>query len=93
MASGIYAVANFGAIRMYVGEVKHLKTRWPKMLMQLEQGTFSDVTIQAEWTAHRGDRRFTFHTPAEIKSESTLRGRKLFCKDVEKIKRQATSQT
>lgn len=93
MASGIYAVANFGTIRLYVGEVKHLQTRWPKMLMQLDQGTFPDAIIQAEWQAHKGDRRFTFHTPAEIKSENTLRGRKLFFKDVEKTKRQSAPQT
>lgn len=84
MASGIYAVANFGSIRVYVGEVKHLKTRWPKMLGQLERGVFPDPTIQAEWNRHKGNRRFSFHTTDEIKSESKLRGRKLFLKDVEK---------
>jgi len=89
MASGIYAVANFGSMRMYVGEVKHLKTRWPKMLMQLEQGTFPDAAILAEWQAHRGDRRFTFHTPAEIQADAQLRGRKLFLKDVEKAQNQS----
>lgn len=93
MPSGIYAVANFGTVRMYVGEVRHLKTRWPKMLMQLEQGIFPDTTIQAEWIAHRGDRRFTFHTPAEIRSEMTLRGRKLFFKDIEKTNSQSASQS
>ena len=86
MASGIYAVANFGTIRLYVGEVKHLKTRWPKMLGQLEQGIFPEPTIQAEWTVHKGDRRFTFHTPDEIKADEQLRGRKLFVRDSEKAK-------
>ncbi|NEQ45169.1 MAG: hypothetical protein F6K00_17045 [Leptolyngbya sp. SIOISBB] len=86
MASGIYAVANFGTIRLYVGEVKHLKTRWPKMLEQLERGTFPESTIQAEWSVHKGNRRFTFHTPDEIKADNQLRGRRLFIKDSEKTK-------
>lgn len=86
MASGIYAVANFGSIRLYVGEVKHLKTRWPKMLGQLEQGTFPEATIQAEWKLHRGDRHFTFHTTEQIMADDDLRGRKLFFKDTRKNK-------
>ncbi|MGD1939976.1 MAG: hypothetical protein ACFB0G_01565 [Leptolyngbyaceae cyanobacterium] len=84
MASGIYAVANFGSIQLYVGEVRHLKTRWPKMMSQLEQGKFPDQAIQQEWVKHRGDRRFTFHTAEQINAESTLRGRKLFLRDAEK---------
>ncbi len=86
MASKIYAVANFGTVRLYVGEVKHLKTRWPKMLEQLEQGKFPEPTIQAEWAKHRGDRRFTFHTPQEINTDPQLRGRKLFAKDINKAR-------
>jgi hypothetical protein len=86
MASGIYAVANFGNIRLYVGEVRHLKTRWPKMLGQLEQGNFPESTIQAEWLLHKGDRHFTFHTPDEIKADQQLRGRKLFVKDIQQAR-------
>lgn len=84
MASEIYAVANFGAIRMYVGEVRHLKTRWPKMMKQLDQGIFPDSAIQAEWTQYSNERRFTFHTSEEVRGETRLRGRKLFLKDIEK---------
>ena len=88
MASEIYAVANFGTIRLYVGQVKHLKTRWPKMLEQLEQGRFPEPTIQSEWAKHKGERRFTFHTPKEIKTDSQLRGRKLFARDAEKAQQE-----
>ncbi|MGF1458148.1 MAG: hypothetical protein ACFBSG_03900 [Leptolyngbyaceae cyanobacterium] len=84
MSSGIYAVANFGDIRLYVGEVKHLKTRWPKMLEQLELGNFPDTAIQQQWQVHSKSRRFTFHTPDEIKTTADLRGRKLFFKDIGK---------
>ena len=91
MASGIYAVANFGTVRLYVGDVQHLKTRWPKMLAKLEQGTFPESTIQEEWSVHKGDRRFTFHTPDEIQADNQLRGRKLFIKDAAKVKQRQNS--
>lgn len=85
MASGIYAIANFGTIQLYVGEVQHLKTRWPKMMAQLEAGVFPDATIQQEWTQHRGDRRFTFHTAEQVDTDLKIRGRKLFKKDCQRV--------
>jgi hypothetical protein len=84
MATGIYAIANFGTMRLYVGEVRHLKTRWPKMVAQLEQGSFPDPDIQHEWKNCLGDRRFTFHTAEQIQTDVKLRGRKLFLKDCQK---------
>jgi hypothetical protein len=84
MSSGIYAISNFGNIQLYVGEVQHMKTRWPKMMAQLEQGTFPDKDIQRAWESCGGDRRFTFHTAEQIKSTPQLRGRKLFLKDLQK---------
>jgi len=81
MTTGIYAIANFGKIKLYVGEVKHLKTRWPKMVAQLEQGTFPDQDIQREWQLCRGDRRFTFRTAEQVEADLQLRGRKIFRKD------------
>lgn len=85
MSSGIFAIANFGAIRLYVGEVKHLKTRWPKMVAQLEQDSFPDPDVQREWKNCLGDRRFTFHTAEQIQADAKIRGRKLFLKDCEKV--------
>jgi hypothetical protein len=81
MAAGIYAVANIGTLKLYVGEVRHLKTRWPKMVAQLEQGTFPDSATQEAWNVAKGDRRFTFHTAADIQADPLIRGRKLFLKD------------
>lgn len=83
MASGIYAVANFGSIQLYVGEVKQMKIRWPQMMAQLEQGQFPEPDIQREWLAHRSDRRFTFHTADHIQTHPKIRGRKLFIKDTQ----------
>ena len=85
MASGIYAVANFGTIQLYVGEVQKLKTRWPKMMAKLDQGTFPDAEIQQAWERCGGDRHFTFRTAEQLKQDSTIRGRKLFFKDLERI--------
>lgn len=86
MSSGIYAIAHFGTIHLYVGEVRHLKTRWPKMMTQLEQHQFPDPDIQQAWDQHKGDRRFTFHTAEEVKTDSKIRGHKLFLKDIKKRK-------
>lgn len=81
MASGIFAVANIGAVRLYIGEVKHIKTRWPKILGQLEQGTFADPAVQQAWQMSRGDRRFSFHTGKEIEADAALWGRRQFFHD------------
>ena len=82
MTSGIYAIANFGTIKLYVGEVQQMKTRWPKMMAQLDQGIFPDTDIQREWKACEGERRFTFHIAEQIKADPQIRGRKLFLKDM-----------
>jgi len=81
MASGIFAVARIGAVRLYVGEVHHLKTRWPQMMAQLEAGTFADATVQQAWQVTQGERCFSFHTAKDIDADTTLRGRYLFQKD------------
>ncbi|MDB9527694.1 hypothetical protein PN498_16995 [Oscillatoria sp. CS-180] len=84
MASGIYAIANFGSVQLYVGEVSHLKSRWPKMMAQLDEGTFPDEIIQQEWQQHKGDRRFNFYTAEQVNADRQIRGRKLFKKDYQK---------
>ena len=81
MASGIFAIANIGSVRLYVGESHHLKTRWPQMLVQLEQGTFADPAVQTAWKAVQGTRRFSFHTAKDIDADPTIRGRNQFFQD------------
>lgn len=81
MTSGIFAIANIGVERLYIGEVHHLKTRWPKILAELEQGCFCDHTIQHAWQMTQGDRRFSFHTAKDIKADQTIRGRQQFFHD------------
>lgn len=86
MASGIFALANIGSVRLYVGEAHHLKTRWPQIMARLEQGQFADQTVQAAWQRSAGERRFTFHTAQDIKQDESIRGRKLFLRDCAAIK-------
>lgn len=81
MASGIFALVNIGPIRLYIGAVHHLKTRWPDILNQLEQGTFADPAVQQAWKTVQGDRRFSFHTADEINADETIRGRQQFFHD------------
>ncbi|MEM9003194.1 MAG: hypothetical protein AAGE59_06660 [Cyanobacteria bacterium P01_F01_bin.86] len=81
MASGIFAVANIGSVRLYVGEVHLLKPRWAEILVQLEKGTFADSVVQDAWRAANGDRRFSFHTAQDLDNDQTMRGRARFRKD------------
>ncbi len=60
MGTGIYAIANLGTVRLYVGQVTHLKTRWPKMMAQLDDGKFPNPIVQSAWETHKAERRFTF---------------------------------
>ncbi|NEP19697.1 MAG: hypothetical protein F6J97_22875 [Leptolyngbya sp. SIO4C1] len=83
MKSGIFAVAHIGQLRLYVGEVQHLRTRWPIMMGQLAAGTYPDSRIQQSWNSVEGERRFTFHTAQEIKQDSQILGRAQFFTDVE----------
>jgi hypothetical protein len=82
MSSEIYAIANLGSVRFYVGQVQHLKTRWPKMMLDLEQGTFPNQEVLAAWQANKQSRRFTFHTAEDVNADLHLYGRKLFLKDL-----------
>lgn len=84
MASGIFAVANIGSVRLYIGEVHQLQHRWAKIMAQLEEGTFADPVVQRAWQAVQGDRRFSFHTAKDINSDEAIRGRKRFLKDCTK---------
>jgi hypothetical protein len=83
MKSGIFAVANIGEIRFYIGEVHHLHTRWRDMLGQLQAGTYPDSRVQTAWTTTQGDRRFTFHTADSLRSETDLLNRERFFQDLQ----------
>ncbi len=82
MGTGIYAIANLGTVRLYVGQVTHLKTRWPKMMAQLDDGKFPNPIVQSAWETHKAERRFTFHTAEDLQTDANIHGKKLFLKDI-----------
>lgn len=81
MKSGIFAVANIGQYRMYVGETHHLRTRWPVIMQQLDRGKFPSTKLQEAWYKWGKDRKFTFHTADQIVDDTTILGYKQFLKD------------
>lgn len=66
MSSGIFAVANIGHFRCYVGPAHELRKRWPPIMQALSQGTFGHPALEAEWQQLEGERRFTFHRAADL---------------------------
>ena len=81
MSSGIFAVANIGQYRLYVGETHQLKTRWAKMMTLFAQGAFPSKKIQQAWQESSKERRFTFHTAKQIYEDTNLFGYRQFLKD------------
>ena len=81
MSSGIFAVANVGKYRLYVGESHQLKARWAKMMTMFVQGTFPSQKIQQAWQESSKERRFTFHTADQISGDKDIVGYRQFLKD------------
>ncbi|MEL6246875.1 MAG: hypothetical protein AAFQ61_08995 [Cyanobacteria bacterium J06626_23] len=81
MKSGIFAVANIGQCRVYVGETHHLKTRWPQLMTQFAQGKFPSTKLQRAWQESANERRFTFHTAKQIVEDTDILGYKQFLRD------------
>lgn len=82
MSSGIFAVATIGKYRLYVGETHQLKERWAKMLALFAKGDFPSEKLQKAWQASNKERKFTFHTAAEISADKDLLlGYRQFLKD------------
>lgn len=72
MASGIYAIAHIGNLRLYVGDASKIKQKWPKLLNQFNSGTYPHALLQQEWNKQQGNRRFTFHTYKDIASDTQI---------------------
>ncbi len=74
MGSGIYAIANIGKFKLYVGEVNKISQKWPPILAQLNSGKYPNSVLQAVWNNEGGKRHFTFHTKQEIISDKDILG-------------------
>ncbi|MDZ8050465.1 MAG: hypothetical protein RMX68_010105 [Aulosira sp. ZfuVER01] len=74
MASGIYAIANIGRFKLFVGDVTSIKVLWPPILNMLNTGTYPHAALQQEWQQFGKLRRFTFHTHKEIAGDREIIG-------------------
>lgn len=74
MGSGIYAVANIGHLKLYVGEASKISRNWPPILAQLNSDSYPNTTLQQVWKVEGEKRRFTFHTKQEILANSEIIG-------------------
>ena len=83
MKSGIFAVVNIAGLKLYVGEVHHLHTRWRSMMMLFNNGKFPHSQLQAAWDLKGEQRQFTFHKADEIVDNREILGKKQFFADIE----------
>jgi hypothetical protein len=74
MASGIYAIANIGRFKVFVGDVNSVKLVWPTILEMLNTGTYPHAELQREWQQLGQQRHFTFHTQKEIAGNREIIG-------------------
>jgi len=74
MASGIYAIAHIGSLKVYVCDTSNIRNCWPPMLEQLNQGTYPHASLQKAWKTEGGKRRFTFHTYQDIACDPEIIG-------------------
>jgi hypothetical protein len=74
MASGIYAVANIGRFKLFVGDASNIEKAWPPLMAMLNSGTHPNATLQEEWNKQGEQRRFTFHTGQEIAGNQGIIG-------------------
>jgi hypothetical protein len=72
MASGIYAIAHIGHLKLYVGEASCIKNVWPSLLAQLDNGIYPNTTVQTVWDLEGGKRRFTFHTWKDLANQEII---------------------
>ncbi|WP_313933808.1 hypothetical protein [Calothrix sp. FACHB-168] len=74
MASGIYAIANIGRFKVFVGDVHSIKLVWPGILDMLNSGSYPHTALQQEWRQVSQQRHFTFHTQQEIQNNPEIVG-------------------
>jgi hypothetical protein len=86
MASGIYAVAHIGHLKLYVGDASRIRDTWPRLLDQLNSGTYPNTVVQMVWNTEGGMRHFTFHTRKDLAQEQDIIGIEQLSSDVESDK-------
>ena len=74
MASGIYAVAHIGHLKIYVCEATKLHTNWPPLMAKLNKGIHPNAVLQQVWNQEEGKRYFTFHTQKDLEGAQEIAG-------------------
>ncbi|MBD2354727.1 hypothetical protein H6G41_08805 [Tolypothrix sp. FACHB-123] len=74
MATGIYAIANIGRFKVFVGDVSSIKLVWPEILEMLNSGNYPHTALQQEWQQLGQQRHFTFHTRKDIVGDGEILG-------------------
>lgn len=82
MASGIYAIAHIGHLKLYAGDASNLQVTWPLLLAQLNSGTYPNAALQEVWNQQGHKRRFTFHTKPNIVGDTEIVGIEQLVEDV-----------
>ncbi|NEO99335.1 MAG: hypothetical protein F6K58_11760 [Symploca sp. SIO2E9] len=72
MASGIYAIAHIGNLRLYVCDASKIKQKWPQLLTQFNSGNYPHALLQQAWNDQGGKRRFSFHTYKDIADDTEI---------------------
>ncbi len=85
MASGIYAVAHIGHLKLYVSDASRLNSTWPLLLAQLNSGTYPNTDLQKIWNEEEGKRHFTFHTRKDLAQDREIIGIEKLTSDVESV--------
>ncbi|MBW4641553.1 MAG: hypothetical protein KME23_00730 [Goleter apudmare HA4340-LM2] len=74
MSDQIYAIANIGRFKLFVGDVSRITVLWPPQLAILNSGNHPHTALQEEWNLAANQRRFTFHTRKEIEGNREIIG-------------------
>ncbi|HEY9652918.1 MAG TPA: hypothetical protein V6C95_19835 [Coleofasciculaceae cyanobacterium] len=74
MASKIYAIAHIGRLKLYVGDASCISSHWPSLLAMLNNGTYPNAAVQAEWNSIGGKRYFSFHTEQDLLGRQDIVG-------------------
>ncbi|HEY9635731.1 MAG TPA: hypothetical protein V6D14_20165 [Coleofasciculaceae cyanobacterium] len=74
MASGIYAIAHIGHLKLYVCDTSKIHSNWPLILAQLNRGSYPNAKLQQVWNTEGGKRYFTFHTRKELECDREIVG-------------------
>ncbi len=74
MASGIYAVAHIGHLKLYVCDATNLQKTWFPIFAQLNSGTHPNTVLQKVWNEEGGKRYFTFHTKKDLVGDREIIG-------------------